>query len=87
MQKVQGDGLCRPSGWQLVFGGFRHEREHEEGIECRPELLESSTSSGESFHRKNSSQASPKNSSPNSWTAYEKSAGTRTPSADRSFIR
>jgi hypothetical protein len=32
-------GLCRPFRWQLVFGGFRHEREHEEGIECRPELF------------------------------------------------
>jgi hypothetical protein len=24
---------------QLVFGGLRHEGEHEEGIECRPEFF------------------------------------------------
>jgi hypothetical protein len=39
MQKVKRDGLCRPSGWQLVFGGFRHEREHEERIEGSAKLL------------------------------------------------
>jgi hypothetical protein len=69
MQKVQGDGLRRPTGRQFVVGGIRYEREHEEGIECSPELLGASTSSGTSFHRKNSSHASSKNSSPNSWTA------------------
>jgi len=39
MQKVKRDCLRRPSGRQLIFGRFRREREHEEGIECRPELF------------------------------------------------
>src|SRR5204863_9412627 len=56
------------------------------GSNVVPNSRELSMSSGTASQRKNSSQASSKNSSPNSSAAYAKSAGTSTPSAVRSRI-